>query len=195
MPAPESIDETILLPQLNLVTIGELGCLCAGVMVVLAKEIEGCRDVATPIEDVSAVLIHGNDLPREPVNFGQVVESWVWCGVGPPAPSPSSRACPKPCVYYREKVAIGKIASLTGMNREHGPGDFHLCGLTLQLTRFFHLQPQFYEPTDGFGAPGQIFLLSAPVIDTFERRQCKADVDRFGLYRRPSPGFFSAIYC
>jgi hypothetical protein len=38
--APKSIDETIPLPQLNCVTISELGRLCAGVMVVLAKEIE-----------------------------------------------------------------------------------------------------------------------------------------------------------
>jgi hypothetical protein len=56
--APKSFHETILLPQLSFVTIGELGCLGAGVVIVLAKEIESRRDAATLIKDVSAVMLH-----------------------------------------------------------------------------------------------------------------------------------------
>lgn len=70
-------------------TIGELGCLCAGVIVVSAKEIAGCRDVATPIQYVGVVLMHRNDLLWELMNLGQVAKLALvrW---GPP--EPSSRA-------------------------------------------------------------------------------------------------------
>lgn len=77
-----------MLPQLDFVSIGKLGCLGAGFMVVLAGEIEGRSDVATLIEDVSTVLVHRHDLLREPVNLRQVARRWP--EVGCLAPDPSS---------------------------------------------------------------------------------------------------------